>query len=104
MNCANVVYLFGVLCVLASPSLTAPAQQIGSPEVVPEESKNEVDSKFDSKYDNVETFDTVDNQKGAPSVGATTSPDASKTPQIVGGGSGIIQKWGSDSSDGTCMY
>lgn len=104
MNSATIVYLFGVLCVLASPSFAAP------PEVnrnAADDAKNELTSDLSN---DAETFQPVNNQGGAPSVGppvpanapvAPNAPDAPKTPEFIGGGTGIITKIG---FEGECMY
>lgn len=108
MNSVNIVYLFGVLCILVTPSLTAP--QSGSPAVdrnAVDDSKNEVTSDLSS---DAETFDPVISQGGKPSVpvpaakpaspaspaspDAPKAPDTPKKPEFFGGSSGIIRKVG----------
>lgn len=102
MNCANILNLFVVLCVLVAPSFTAPANENGSsPPAVANENKdvsqNELDSNLSSNpKKDVEPIQPVGNQ-GA----AQASPVAPETPQFVGGSSGTIVKIG---IDGPCMY
>lgn len=108
MNSVNILYLFGVLCILVSPSLTAP--QSGSPAVdrnMADDSKNEVTSDLSN---DAEVFQPVNSQNGKPSVGTVggpipaespASPDVPNTPEFIGGSSGIIRKIG---IDGPCEY
>lgn len=116
MNSVNIVYLFGVLCILVSPSLTAP--QSGAPPAVKkvaDESQNELGSVMKS---DAETFLPVNSPSGQPSVGpvlpgsaappvssvspaSPASPDTPQKPVFMGGSTGIISKMG---IDGPCMY
>lgn len=111
MNSVNIVYLFGVLCILVSPSFSAP--QSGAPPAVnrkeADDSQNEVTSEF--KKD-AETFQPVNSPSGQPSVGPVSpgsaaspvspaSPDTPITPEFMGGSTGIITKIG---VEGPCMY
>lgn len=113
MNSVNFVYLFGVLCMLVSPSLTAP--QSGAPPAVKkvaDDSQNEVTSDLKS---DAETFQPVNSPSGQPSVGpvapggaappvspaSPSSPDTPQKPEFIGGSTGIITKIG---IDGPCMY
>lgn len=102
MNSANIVYLFGMLCILASPAITAPPN--GAPEVnrnAADDKRNELNSDLSN---DAEVFQPVNNPAGAPSVGPAVSPNAPnapETPEFIGGGTGIISKIG---FDGKCMY
>lgn len=103
MNRVSIVYLFAVLWLLVSPSLTAPADnevakqvdasQNGSPEIEqepPNASKNEIAGNLD---DDVEDF--------KPEKGETTNVDADDKPAVSGMSTGIITRIG---VDGPCMY
>lgn len=96
MNCANVLYLVVVLCVLVSPSLTAPANENGPTPAVAKENKdvaqNEIDSDLHSPKKDAESIEPVQNQP---------SPDAPKVPEFMGGSHGTIVKIG---IDGPCKY
>lgn len=88
MNSANILYLVGVLCILVSPSFTAPVNENESPEVNDHKdvAQNEVDSDFPKR--DVETIEPVNNQDG-------------EAPDFMGGSSGTIIIKG---LDGPCMY
>lgn len=111
MNSVNIVYLFSVLCILVSPSLTAP--QSGTPAAL---NKNVADNEVTSDLKgDAESFQPVNSPSGQPSVGPVSpgsaaspvspaspaSPDAPKQPEFIGGSSGIIRKIG---VEGPCMY
>lgn len=100
MNRVNILFLFGVLCVLAVPSFAAPQK---------DPSDNEIGSDFNK---DVETFPPTTNQGvEAPSSPlapsspvAPSSPGATQppeTPQFSGFSRGIIRRSG---IDGTCKW
>lgn len=108
MNSVNIVYLFGVLCLLVSPSFSAPPAM----QKVADDSQNELTSKLKS---DTETFEPVNGPSGQQGVGpvspgsavepaspaAPASPDTPKQPELIGGSSGIIRKIG---IEGPCKY
>lgn len=103
MNRVSIVYLFAVLWLLVSPSLTAPADnevakqvdasQNGSPEIEqepPNASKNEIAGNLDDDVEDIK-----------PEKGETTNVDADDKPAVSGMSTGIITRIG---VDGPCMY
>lgn len=99
MNSANLVYLFGVLCVLVSPAFTAPPNALDVQRNAADDAKNEITSDLSN---DAEVFQPVNNPAdGAPSVGPAIPADAPTTPEFIGGGTGIIRKIG---FEGPCKY
>lgn len=105
MNRVNIVYLFAVLWLLVSPSLTAPAdnetaKQVdassdkkGSPEVEePNASNNEINGDIDGD---------VENFKPENSAGESTEIASTDNPSFSGVSTGIITRIG---VDGPCKF
>lgn len=86
MNRANILYIFGVLCIVVSSSFAAPPEHKDA-------SQNEVDSNLHSPKKDVETIQPVNSNGSAPV--------APNTPQFVGVSSGTVIKIGFNE---TCMY
>lgn len=98
MNRVNILYLFAVLCLLVSPSLTAPAdngtaKQVdaspeNSPEIAePNASNNEITGDIDGD---------VENFKPENSAGESTEVASTDKPSFSGVSTGIISRIGVD--------
>lgn len=97
MKSVNIVYLFSVLCVLVSPSLSAPADD-ATPEVPPKNvEQNELDGIIDT---GVDTFQPDVKPIEKPVKKPVEKPTDVK-PVISGSGHGSIFSSG---TEGPCKY